>query len=164
MICTERELKFHKTFINVARQISSLSRCVSVQVGAVLVKDERILSIGYNGTPSGYRINCNDIFNKNDFNREEHHNFSEKYEIHAEMNVILFAAKTGISIKDSILYVTTHPCFQCIKNLTQSGVKTIIYDKEYDLITKETHKEINEFLRDVNMELEALNNLKVRNE
>jgi len=141
-----------------------LSKCVSVQVGAVLVKNERILSIGYNGTPSGYKFNCDAVFDKHNFNREEHHKFSEKYEIHAEMNVILFAAKTGIPIENSTLYVTTHPCFQCIKNLTQSGVKTIIYDKEYDLIDKKTYKEINDFLRDVKINLEPLNNLRIRNE
>ena len=75
--------------------------------GAVIVKDGRILSTGYNGTPSGY-INCCDYWD-NKYTKE-HHEWSKLYEIHAEMNAIIWAAREGISIKDATIYVTLEPC------------------------------------------------------
>ncbi len=122
-----------KVFINVAREIATMSKCVSYKVGAVIVRDGRILSTGYNGTPAGY-INCQDKFPhyQPQFDREAHHKFSDKYELHAEMNAILFAAKTGIHIDGSIIYCTLQPCFECTKNLINSGIKTIVYGVRYD--------------------------------
>ena len=60
----------------------------------MIVKDNRIISIGYNGTPAGY-VNCDEVFDKNNFNVETHHKFSSKFEVHAEMNAILYALKNG---------------------------------------------------------------------
>ena len=74
-----------KIFIKIANEIASASKCVSKQVGAVIVKDGRILSTGYNGTPPGYE-NCCDHWN-NEYT-SEHHEWSKTYEIHAEMNAI----------------------------------------------------------------------------
>ena len=98
-----------KVFMNIANEISKLSHCVSFKVGAILVKDSRILSTGINGTPRGFQ-NCDDLFDSENFDRAEHHKFSESFEIHAETNAILFAASNGISIKDSVMYSTHHPC------------------------------------------------------
>jgi len=126
--------KLDRFFMNTAKEAAILSNCVSYKVGAVIVKDGRIISTGYNGTPSGFYKNCNEIFKNYDktTQREEHHDFSLTYEIHAEMNAILFAARNGISIENTIMYVTVKPCAQCIKNIVQSGVRKVIYLNEYD--------------------------------
>lgn len=123
----------NKIFLDVAEKLAEMSHCVSHKVGCVLVKDARIISTGYNGTPQGY-INCDSIsWNKNDYSfREMHHKFSEAFEIHAELNAILCAAKNGISIDGAILYTTLHPCYNCLKMICNSGIKTIIYRYEYD--------------------------------
>lgn len=129
----------HKIFLDVAEKLSGMSHCISHKVGCILVKDGRIISTGYNGTPAS-TINCDDYFsnrisdknNLTDAEREEHHAFSEKFEIHAELNAILCAAKNGISIDGSILYSTLHPCYNCLKMICNSGIKTIIYRYEYD--------------------------------
>ncbi len=125
-------------FINIAHEIASASKCVSKQVGAVIVKDGRILSTGYNGTPTGY-INCSKYWN--DKYTKEHHEWSKTYEIHAEMNAIIWAARKGISIEDATIYVTLEPCSDCSKNLIASGIKRIVYDRPYehtnsDIVTK----------------------------
>jgi dCMP deaminase len=127
-----------KNFINIAHELASASKCVSKQVGAVIVKDGRILSTGYNGTPSGY-TNCCDYWDGE--YTSEHHEWSKTYEIHAEMNAIIWAAREGISIKDATIYVTLEPCSDCSKNIIASGIKRIVYDKAYehtnsDIVTK----------------------------
>lgn len=122
-----------KTFINIAKNISELSSCVQYKVGAILVKDGRILSTGYNGTPPGF-INCNQFFTVKP-SREEHAKFSEEAEIHGELNAILFAARNGISIEGSVLYVTLHPCKHCLKMICAAGIKEVYYAEEYDRYT-----------------------------
>jgi len=128
--------KLHEFFMDTAIGLSQQSNCVSKQVGAVIVKDDRIISIGYNGSPSGF-TNCSDVFDKNDFNRNEHHEWSNIYEIHAEMNAVLYAAKNGIAIDDCEMYVTLKPCDQCLKNLIHSGITTIYYLNEYDMVCED---------------------------
>lgn len=117
----------HKLFLNIARTISQESKCVSHKVGCVIVRDSRIISMGYNGTPAGY-TNCNDI---NWTENDDHHTWSKKFEIHAEINAILFAAKNGVCINNSTLYCTLQPCNDCLKALTQSGIKQIYYSDTY---------------------------------
>lgn len=137
----------HSTFMNIAREFASESKCISIQVGAVVVKDDHIITHGYNGSPKGHQ-NCCDRFalpkrydmmymaegklKLTDAGRAEHHAYSTENEIHAELNAILFAAKHGLSIDGATMYVTLSPCQQCAKSLTQSGIKRIIYDKLYD--------------------------------
>lgn len=139
-----------QNFINIAKEISSASKCVSKQVGAVIVKDGRILSTGYNGTPPGY-TNCSDHWNGE--YTKEHHEWSKTYEIHAEMNAIIWAAREGISINGATIYVTLEPCSDCSKNIIASGIKRIVYDKSYehtnsDIVTK--------FITDNNVKIEQL--------
>ncbi len=118
-----------RNFINIALEIATASKCVSKNVGAVIVKNGRILSTGYNGTPAGY-TNCCDYWDAK--HTKEHHNWSKTYEIHAEMNAIIWAAREGISIKDATIYVTLEPCSDCSKNIIASGIKRIVYDKPYE--------------------------------
>jgi len=139
-----------QNFINIAKEISSASKCVSKQVGAVIVKNGRILSTGYNGTPAGY-TNCSTHWDGE--YTKEHHDWSKTYEIHAEMNAIIWAAREGISIDGATIYVTLEPCSDCSKNLIASGIKRIVYDKSYehtnsDIVTK--------FIKDNNVSIEKL--------
>lgn len=139
-----------ENFVNIATEISTASKCVSKQVGAVIVKDGRILSTGYNGTPTGF-TNCCDHW-KDEYTKE-HHEWSKTYEIHAEMNAIIWAARKGISIEDATIYVTLEPCSECSKNLIASGIKRIVYEKEYVY----THSEIiSKFLKDNGVSIEKL--------
>jgi dCMP deaminase len=139
-----------KIFINIATELATASKCVSKQVGAVIVKDGRILSTGYNGTPPGY-TNCSEHWD----NRytSEHHEWSKTYEIHAEMNAIIWAARQGISIEDATIYVTLEPCSECSKNLIASGIKRIVYAKEYEHTHSST---ISKFLNDNGVSIEKL--------
>jgi dCMP deaminase len=111
-----------------------MSSCVSYKVGCVFVKDGRILSTGYNGTPAGYKFNCDKMFpNYNpETDREKHKEFSSMYEIHSEINAILFAAKNGIKLEGSSVYCTVEPCKDCLKAIIQLGVKKIIFLNYYD--------------------------------
>lgn len=122
-----------RIFLEVASTISKMSKCVSYQVGAVIVKDGRIISTGYNGTPAGY-MNCCERFPHYNptIDRDEHRQFSDKFELHAELNAILYAARHGASIEGATLYCTVEPCINCAKNMTQSGIKEIYFSRVYD--------------------------------
>lgn len=128
---TPEEKKQHNKFLNIAQLIASDSKCIQLHVGAVLVKDKRIISTGYNGTPSGF-INCNIFFENKQYSRSQHHQFSQSYQIHAEINSIIYAAINGIAIKDCIIYVTHQPCKNCLKTLCAAGIKKIYYRYSYD--------------------------------
>jgi len=139
-----------ENFINIAFELAKASKCVSKQVGAVIVKDGRILSTGYNGTPAGF-TNCCDHWN-NEYT-PEHHEWSKTYEIHAEMNAIIWAAREGISIEGATIYVTLEPCSECSKNVIASGIKRIVYAKEYE----HTHSAvISKFIKDNGVSIEKL--------
>lgn len=139
-----------KTFINIAHEIASASKCVSKQVGAVIVRDGRILSTGYNGTPAGYK-NCSDYWNGE--YTDEHHEWSKTYEIHAEMNAIIWAARQGISIDGGTIFVTLEPCSECSKNLMAAGIKRIVYDKAYEHTNSEV---VSKFIKDNGVVIEQL--------
>jgi len=139
-----------KNFIKIATELATASKCVSKQVGAVIVKDGRILSTGYNGTPAGF-TNCNDHW-KGEYT-SEHHEWSKTYEIHAEMNAIIWAARKGISIEGATIYVTLEPCSECSKNLIASGIKRIVYAKEYEHTHSST---VSKFLEDNGVSIEKL--------
>ena len=138
-------------FINIAREIASASKCVSKQVGAVIVKNGRILSTGYNGTPAGF-TNCCEYWDGQ--YTSEHHEWSKTYEIHAEMNAIIWAAREGISIDGATIYVTLEPCSECSKNLIASGIKEIVYDKAYEHANSNI---LSKFLKDNNVVIKKLN-------
>ena len=139
-----------KNFINIAHEIASASKCVSKQVGAVIVKDGRILSTGYNGTPSGY-INCSHFWDGQ--YTKEHHDWSKTYEIHAEMNAIIWAARKGISIENATIYVTLEPCSECSKNLIAAGIKRIVYDRAYEHTNSDV---VSKFIKDNGVTIEQL--------
>ncbi len=125
----------------VAHAVSQESKCVRLSVGAVLVKDDHIVATGYNGTPKGMR-NCNEVVGI-ELPIEEHSPWSQKNEIHAEMNALLHCP---VSTKGCVIYVTDSPCFNCTKHLVAAGVKEIYYDRLYDRYEKELKHEWQEVL------------------
>jgi dCMP deaminase len=114
-----KQKKLDEVYINVAKQISTLSHCVRSKVGAVLVKEGNIIAFGYNGTPSGMDNSC------------EKDNVTLPHVIHAEVNAVLKAAKTGASVDGSTLYLTLSPCLDCSKLILQAGVKRVVYLETY---------------------------------
>jgi len=125
-------------FLKTAYLLGQESKCVSRQVGAVIAKDKRIVSTGYNGTPQGFE-NCSKHFPKYDpaIHRESHHTWSRMYEVHAEMNAIAFAAKNDIGIEGAEIYTILQPCDDCLKNIIAAGIKKIYYVYAYDKATKD---------------------------
>lgn len=121
----------HSFFIETANRLGLQSKCVSKKVGAIIAKDGRIISTGYNGTISGYH-NCNDIFDGDTFDKDEHHRWSLLYEIHAEQNALMMAAKYGIAVNNCTMYVSLQPCNNCLKLILASGIRHIVYDEKYD--------------------------------
>jgi len=126
--------KLHDVFMKTAFLFAEKSNCVSHHVGAVIVKDDRIVITGYNGTPKGLP-NCCEVFNKDNFIRSKHHIWSKDNEIHAEMNAIAFAAKHNVEVDGCDIYVTISPCNDCLKNLVPTGIKNIYYLYLYDKST-----------------------------
>jgi dCMP deaminase len=114
-----KQLKLDAVFINIAKEVGTLSHCTRSKVGAVLVKDGNVISFGYNGTPAGMDNGCEE----NDVTKDE--------VIHAEMNAILKAAKSGNAVDGSTLYLTLSPCKECSKLILQSGVKKVVYLNMY---------------------------------
>jgi dCMP deaminase len=135
--------KLHDVFMKTAFLIAKKSKCVSHHVGAVIVKDNRIITMGYNGTPPGL-TNCCEVFDKDGFDRHEHHKWSSDNEIHAEMNAIMFAAKNNVEINECDIYVTISPCNYCLKNICMTGIRNVYYLYEYDgsVLNPELLKEV----------------------
>ena len=126
--------KLHDVFMKTAFLFAEKSKCVSHHVGAVVVKNNRIIISGINGSPTGLP-NCCEIFDKNKFDREEHHVWSKDNEIHAEMNTIAFAAKHNVELNGCDIYVTISPCNECLKNLVPTGITNVYFLYPYDKST-----------------------------
>jgi dCMP deaminase len=112
--------KINKLYLDIALRISEMSYAKRKKVGAVLVKEDNIISFGWNGTPKGFDNNC-----------EDENNDTIPEVIHAEPNIISKAARLGINTSDSILYLTLSPCFECSKLIIQSNIKKVIYIEQY---------------------------------
>ena len=135
--------EMHSTFMKTAFLFADESKCVSYHVGAVIVKDKRIISVGYNGT-SPDLPNCCDVFDKDDFDHVAHSKWSKDNEVHAEMNSMLFAARKGEDIDGCDLYVTISPCTDCLKNISVSGIKNVYYLYPYrQALNEELLKKVN---------------------
>lgn len=106
-------------FIDIANTISESSKCTRAKVGAVIVKDNRIISTGYNGKPSGWEDDCREGCE------------GCKYTVHAEANAITFAAKNGVSTWGSDIYVTLSPCSNCALLIIQAGIKKVYFKELY---------------------------------
>jgi len=118
-------------FMSIADLVATRSTCLRRQVGAVLVKDKRILSTGYNGAPSGLK-HCLDIGCLREtlgIPSGERHELCRG--LHAEQNCLIQAAYHGVSVAGSVLYCTHLPCIICTKMLINAGIRKIYYKKGY---------------------------------
>ena len=103
-----------------ALEWGNLSHCERKKVGAIIVKNKMIISDGFNGTPSGFDNNC-----------EDDNGDTNWYVLHAEANAILKVAKSTNSCLGATLYLTLSPCKECAKLIHQSGIKRLVYYKQY---------------------------------
>jgi dCMP deaminase len=99
----------HDFYMRLALVVESGAKCLGSHVGAVIVRDDRVLGSGYNGTPAGYICLC----------------------VHAEQNAMATAARFGTAIDGAILYTTLQPCFNCLKELMQVRLRGVIFRREW---------------------------------
>lgn len=129
---------WHQTFMKIAELVAEHSTCSKMKVGAVLVKDRKIISTGYNGVGPGLK-HCCDIFTpevRKELGEEE---FKKQHsdpniidELHAEQNAILYLAKTGgHQTDDAIMYCTWSPCLNCVKVMFAAGIKEVYYKNKF---------------------------------
>ena len=141
-------------FMNIAKVVASRSNCVKRHVAAVIVKDRRIISTGYNGTPRGIR-NCNEggCPRCNSF-ADSGTKLEECVCSHGEENAIVQASYHGISIKDATIYSTFSPCLMCTKMIINSGMREVVYNSAYPLgeMPLKLLKEAGIIVRQVKME------------
>ena len=128
--------------MDITHLVAKRSTCIRRQVGAILVKDKRILSTGYNGAPSGVD-HCLDV---GCLREQKNIPSGERHELcrgsHAEQNAIVQAAAYGTSIQDAVLFCTNLPCSICIKMIINAGIKTIFYEEGYpDSLSEKLMKE-----------------------
>lgn len=129
-------------FMNIAELIKERSTCLRRCVGAVIVKENRILTTGYNGVPPGMshceEIGC--LREKLNVPSGQRHELCRA--LHAEQNAVIQAAKNGIPIDGSTIYVTAQPCIICAKILMASGIRRIVFKGEYpDSLSREMLEE-----------------------
>lgn len=129
-LCSSHHTKYDKTYkrkqkkeinahLKTAQVYAELSYAQRLKVGAVLVSDNRIVSVGRNGTVSGADNVC------------EVDGVTKPEVVHAETNVIAFAAKSGVSTNNCVMVITDSPCYECSKLIIQSGIKEVYYKREY---------------------------------
>lgn len=111
--------KFIDAYIDVAERFAQLSSAKRLQVGAIVVKDDRIISIGYNGMPSGWDNVC------------EHEGKTKPEVLHAESNAVAKLAKSSESGLGATIFVTHSPCIDCAKLIYQSGISNVYYKTSY---------------------------------
>lgn len=122
--------KFVKYFANIAEETAKLSSAIKLQVGCVIVKDNRILSVGYNGTPSGWDNECEE---KIQWPNGDIKFLTTKPEVlHAEANALMKLCQSTESSKGATLFVTHTPCIECAKLIYQAGISQVYYINQYD--------------------------------
>jgi len=110
-----------KMYMKIAQVVASRSSCDRRKVGCIIVKNNQILSEGYNGTPHGWYTN----------NCEDEDGETKDCVIHAEANAIAKAASSSISCRDADMFCTLQPCYECAKLIVQSNIERVVYDKIY---------------------------------
>jgi len=138
--------------MELAINLASKSHCIKRHVGAVLTKDTRIISIGYNGPPAGTH-NCDEKWPEHGCERDTKGGCS--LAIHAEQNALLYAVKNNSSVEGATLYVTLSPCLACARIILTMGVKKVIYYKSYAVYKGIDKDEGVDFLLQFGVEVEA---------
>lgn len=138
-----RQDQYNCYFMRVAEETAKLSHARRTKVGALIVLDNRILTQGHNGTPTGYDDNCeNELLDGTLVTKPE--------VIHAEANALYFCARYGLKTYGTILYVTMSPCLHCSLAIIQAGIKKVYYKTPYRDLTGV------EFLRKNGIEVEQI--------
>ena len=119
---------FDEIYMELAENLAAKSHCVKAQVGAVLTKDTRIISLGYNGPPAG-TYNCDEVWPETGCPRDSKGSCS--LALHAEQNAILYASKNNVAVEGSTLYVTLSPCISCARVIFTVGIKKVFYKHSY---------------------------------
>ena len=117
----EKQHQLDQRYLRMAKIWAENSYCKRRQVGALVVKNQMIISDGFNGTPSWFENVC------------EENDVTKPYVLHAEANAITKLARSHNSSNDATLYVTASPCLECSKLIIQSGIKRVIYGEQYRL-------------------------------
>ena len=115
----EKQYKLDLRYLKMAQIWAENSYCKRRQVGALVVKDQMIISDGYNGTPSGFENVCEDG------------DVTKPYVLHAEANAISKVAKSNNSSMGATMYITASPCIECAKLIIQAGISRVVYSEEY---------------------------------
>lgn len=115
-----KQEKYDRAYLRMAKEWGKLSYCHRKQVGAIIVRDRMIISDGYNGTPTGFENVC-----------EDEEGYTKWYVLHAEANAISKVASSTQSCEDATLYITLSPCRECSKLIHQSGIKRVVYQVAY---------------------------------
>lgn len=115
----DKQTKLDTVFMNMAKEVATLSHCVRTKVGSLIVNNGNVISFGYNGMPSGMDNDC------------ESEGETKREVLHSESNAILKAAKNGFSTNGATLYLTMSPCIECSKLIIQSGIARVVYLQEY---------------------------------
>ena len=141
--------KFQKLYNNIAHEVAKMSHARRLQVGAVIVKDDRVISMGYNGMPAGWENDCEfkDYDLSRNFDGNYFANSCEEYPLedergryklktkpevlHAESNAIAKLAKSNDSGDGADIFVTHAPCMECSKLIFQSGIRRVYYSEDY---------------------------------
>ena len=124
--------KYIDAYMKTAEVFAELSSAVRLHVGAIVVKDDRIISIGYNGMPSGWDNNCEDLIrNEQDNGIVKYTTISKPEVLHAETNAIAKLARSNESGLGSTMFITHAPCLHCAKLVYQSGINTVFYRNSY---------------------------------
>lgn len=116
----EKSLRYDKAYLDIASSWANLSYCERKKVGCIIVKNNMIISDGYNGNPTGFDNKC-----------EDENNETHWYTIHAECNAILKCARWGHSCDGATMYLTYSPCKACSILVLQSGIKRVVYISDY---------------------------------
>ncbi len=141
---------FNDIYMELAIKLALRSHCVKAQVGAVLTKDTRIISLGYNGPPAGTH-NCDIEFPIDGCPRDSKGSCS--LALHAEQNAILYAAKNNVSMQDATLYVTLSPCISCARVIYTTGIKKVFFKDSYAKFKGLQNDEGVDFLRKFGVEV-----------
>ena len=116
----EKQRQLDMRYLRMASIWAENSYCVRRKVGAIIVKNQMIISDGYNGTPSGFENVC-----------EDENGLTKPYVLHAEANAITKVARSNNSSDGATLYVTASPCLECAKLIIQSGIRRVVYNELY---------------------------------
>ncbi|HOD35680.1 MAG TPA: cytidine/deoxycytidylate deaminase family protein [Syntrophales bacterium] len=130
-VTTKVRPSWDEYFMDIVALVARRSTCLRRDVGAVIVKDKRLLTTGYNGAPSGLRhcLETGCLREQMNISSGERHELCRG--LHAEQNAIIQAAVHGVSIKGATLYCTSHPCAICLKMIINAGITTIVYREGY---------------------------------